>query len=72
MVYDLSRLPMNPAADLLFRGARSDPVKRQGPDVDTSYRSAIFYENDNEKRIAEAYIAQLNAAHLFARPMPTR
>ena len=38
-------------------------------DVGTSYGSAIFYENDNQKRIAEVYIAQLNAAHVFARPI---
>ena len=38
----------------------------------TSYRSAIFYENENQKRIAEAYIAQLNAAHVFARPIATQ
>jgi peptide-methionine (S)-S-oxide reductase len=36
-------------------------LNRQGPDVGTSYRSAIFYNSPDQKRIAEAYIAQLTA-----------
>ena len=43
----------------------------QGPDRGPSYRSAIFYANDEQKRIAEAYIAQLNKAHVFAEPIVT-
>ena len=44
----------------------------QGPDVGTQYRSEIFYANDGEKRVAEAYIAQLNAAHVFAKAIVTK
>jgi peptide-methionine (S)-S-oxide reductase len=43
----------------------------QGPDRGPSYRSAIFYANDEQKRIAEAYIAQLEKAHVFPAPIVT-
>ncbi len=50
-----------------------DPTTRdrQGPDVGRQYRSAIFYANDEQKRVAEAYISQLDAAKLFDRPIVT-
>jgi peptide-methionine (S)-S-oxide reductase len=44
----------------------------QGPDSGTQYRSEIFTENDEQKRVAEAYIAQLDAAKLFGGPIVTR
>ena len=54
----------------VFFSVAHDPTElnRQGPDSGTQYRSVIFYENDEQKRIAEAYIAQLDRAKAFPRP----
>jgi peptide-methionine (S)-S-oxide reductase len=72
VVYDPSQITYGTLLRIFFSVAH-DPTQlnRQGPDVGPSYRSAIFYQNDNQKRIAQAYIAQLDAAHVFARPIVT-
>jgi peptide-methionine (S)-S-oxide reductase len=66
VVYDSSRLTYGQLLRIFFSVAH-DPTQlnRQGPDVGTSYRSVIFYSNDDQKRIAQAYIAQLDAAKAF-------
>jgi peptide-methionine (S)-S-oxide reductase len=47
-------------------------LNRQGPDEGTQYRSSIFYTNEDQKRVAEAYIAQLDNAKVFPRKIVTK
>jgi peptide-methionine (S)-S-oxide reductase len=46
-------------------------VNRQGPDVGSSYRSAIFPQNAEQERFARAYVAKLSAAHVWPKPIAT-
>ena len=73
VVYDPSKITYGELLRIFFSVAH-DPTQlnRQGNDVGTSYRSAIFYANEQQKRIAEAYIAQLDAAHVFPKPIVTQ
>src|ERR1700684_3869970 len=66
VVFDPSRITYGQLLRVFF-SAGHDPTElnRQGPDVGTSYRSAIFYTNDEQKRVAGAYIAQLDAENVF-------
>ncbi len=72
VVYDPAKITYGTLLRIFFSVVH-DPTQlnRQGPDVGTSYRSAIFYVNDEQRRISAAYIAQLNAAHVFAKPIVT-
>ncbi len=73
VVYDPSRITYGQLLRIFFSVAH-DPTQlnRQGPDVGPSYRSVIFYANDDQHRLAQAYIAQLDAAHVFAKPIVTQ
>jgi len=73
ITYDPSKITYGKLLKVFFAVAH-DPteVDRQGPDTGTQYRSAIFYATDEQKRIAQAYIDQLNKAKVFPRVLATQ
>ena len=58
----------------IFFSVAHDPttLNRQGADIGTQYRSAIFYTNEEQKRVAEAYIKQIDEAHVLSHPIVTQ
>ncbi len=73
VIYDPSQITYGGLLKIFFSVAH-DPTElnRQGPDSGSQYRSVIFYGNDDQKRIAESYIAQLDQAQVFRRPIVTQ
>lgn len=73
IAYDPSRTTYGQLLKIFFSVAH-DPTQldRQGNDVGPQYRSAIFYADERQKRIAERYIAQLDAAGVFRSKIVTR
>jgi peptide-methionine (S)-S-oxide reductase len=73
ITYDPSKITYGQILRIFFSVAH-DPTQlnRQGPDEGAQYRSSIFYGNDEQKRIAEAYIAQLEQAKIFPGPIVTQ
>jgi peptide-methionine (S)-S-oxide reductase len=73
ITYDPSQITYGQLLKIFFAVAH-DPTQlnRQGPDMGTQYRSAIFYANEEQKRIALAYIEQLNKARAFKYPIVTQ
>jgi peptide-methionine (S)-S-oxide reductase len=73
IVYDPSQITYGQLLRVFFSVAH-DPTQlnRQGPDEGTQYRSAIFYNSDEQKRIAEAYIQQLEAGKIFTGKIVTQ
>ena len=72
IAYDPSKVSYGKLLKVFFSIAHDPTTKdRQGPDTGRQYRSAIFYATPEQKRIAEAYIAQLDAAKVFDRPIVT-
>jgi len=73
ITYDRSKITFGQLLMIFFSVAH-DPTQwhRQGPDTGSQYRSAIFYTSLEQKRIAESYIAQLDAGKVYSRPIVTR
>ena len=73
ITYDPSQISYGKLLEIYFTVAH-DPTElnRQGPDVGSSYRSAIFPQNAEQERFARGYIARLNAVHIWSRPIATR
>jgi peptide-methionine (S)-S-oxide reductase len=73
VIYDPSQISFGQILKVFFSVAH-DPTQlnQQGPDAGTQYRSAIFFTSEDQKRISQAYIEQLNAAKAFKQPIVTQ
>jgi peptide-methionine (S)-S-oxide reductase len=73
ITFDPSQISYGKLLEIYFLAAH-DPtqINRQGPDVGSSYRSAIFPQSPQQQRFARAFIARLNAAHMWKKPIATR
>jgi peptide-methionine (S)-S-oxide reductase len=73
VTYDPQQISLGKILQIYFSVAHNPTeLNYQGPDSGPSYRSAIFYADDDQKRIASAYIAQLQQAHVFNAPIVTK
>ena len=73
IIYDPEKVSYGTLLRIFFSVVH-DPTQlnRQGNDIGTQYRSAIFYTDEEQREVAEAYIKQLDAAHVFAHPIVTQ
>jgi peptide-methionine (S)-S-oxide reductase len=73
ITYDPKKISYGKILQIFFSVAH-DPTQlnRQGPDSGTQYRSAIFTTSNEQKKVADAYIAQLDAAKVYKRPIVTK
>ncbi|CDX25122.1 Peptide methionine sulfoxide reductase MsrA [Mesorhizobium plurifarium] len=72
ITYDPSKVTYGQLLQVYFSVAHNPTqLNYQGPDQGTQYRSTIFAENDEQKKVAESYIAQLDKAKVFSKPIVT-
>ncbi|HKW09555.1 MAG TPA: peptide-methionine (S)-S-oxide reductase MsrA [Gemmatimonadaceae bacterium] len=72
VVFDASQISLGKLLEIFFSVAHDPTEKnRQGPDVGTQYRSAVFYQTDEQRQVVDAYIKQLGDTKTFARPIAT-
>jgi peptide-methionine (S)-S-oxide reductase len=69
--YDPAEVTYDKLLDVFWENHNPTTLNRQGPDVGTQYRSAIFYHTPEQKRLAEQSKAQLEASGRFQRPVVT-
>jgi peptide-methionine (S)-S-oxide reductase len=72
VTFDPSQISFGQLLQIYFSVHDPTQLNRQDPDDGTQYRSEIFYSTDDQKRVVEAYIQQLAAAHAFRRPIVTK
>ncbi|NVD72586.1 peptide-methionine (S)-S-oxide reductase [Duganella sp. BJB488] len=73
ITYDPAQISYGKLLQIFFSVAHNPTeLNRQGPDSGTQYRSAIFPRSPAQRSVAEKYIAQLNASHVFKKPLTTR
>ena len=73
ITFDPRRLSYGAVLQIFFSVAHNPTeLNRQGPDSGPQYRSAVFPATPEQQRVAQTYIAQLDAAHVFAAPIATR
>ncbi|NIL18289.1 peptide-methionine (S)-S-oxide reductase MsrA [Pseudomonas sp. AN3A02] len=73
VTYDPSKVSYGKLLQIYFSVAHNPTeLNRQGPDSGTQYRSAIFAQNAEQQKVAQAYIAQLDAAKAFDKPIVTQ
>jgi peptide-methionine (S)-S-oxide reductase len=73
IIFDPSQITYGQLLMIFFSVAHNPTeLNYQGPDYGTQYRSSIFYANDTQKKIAEAYVAQLGAAKVYSEPIVTQ
>jgi peptide-methionine (S)-S-oxide reductase len=71
VTYDPRKITYGQLLRVFFTAHDPTTLNRQGPDWGPQYRSAIFYQNDDEKRVAETYLRQLADAKAFDKPIVT-
>ena len=73
ITYDPAKVSYGQLLKIFFSIAH-DPtsLNRQGADIGPQYRSAIFYADEEQKKVAEAYIKQIDAAHVLSKPIVTQ
>ena len=73
VTFDPHQISLGKILQIYFSVAHNPTeLNRQGPDIGTQYRSAIFYADDEQKKVAAAYVAQLDKAKVFPGPIVTQ